>query len=396
MTFYPRARPRHATANDGAIEAAAIAAIAETGWDAANVVGVSERAGLTSGAFYTRFPALTDLALSLWEAKLGDGFAEAVTDVAGSVSSREDLAAALERWAQPDDALLRAALELIQAAQFEPGLAPIREAAQTLVDGALVGGGVPAAQVATALSLAMGLSLTSTRSRVAALDLGLTLPDWAAAVTSPTAGRDLPEESADHLRQVFVDTGDARHDQMLAAALEVIGERGYRNASISRICRSSGATTGYLYDRYPGKLELFLAASKLTLDGSYERTFAFGSRLTEIYDPVIAEAVVWREVQMPDLVSRRRVLMEQGRMAQFDQRMSQIQEEQEETFLSAMCGGRTGTELAAARARWHVEIGLGLGLNLLSLIATESWSLPYDAVIEPLLARGLLQQEPST
>ena len=73
--------------------------------------------------------------------------------------------------------------------------------------------------------------------------------------------------------------------RLLAAAKEEFLKKGFEKASLSRICKAAGVTTGALYKRYDGKEELFSALVSGTVKDMEEYVSGIGSAdLTEFSD----------------------------------------------------------------------------------------------------------------
>jgi AcrR family transcriptional regulator len=66
----------------------------------------------------------------------------------------------------------------------------------------------------------------------------------------------LPRITAAHEREV--------RDRIVAAALQVFGDKGYRRATIQDVVRASGLSVGAIYTYFKSKDELFLASCDLT------------------------------------------------------------------------------------------------------------------------------------
>ena len=58
--------------------------------------------------------------------------------------------------------------------------------------------------------------------------------------------------------------------RLLTAAKNEFLEKGFKNASLARICEAAGVTTGALYKRYSGKEELFSALVSETVENMAE------------------------------------------------------------------------------------------------------------------------------
>ena len=65
----------------------------------------------------------------------------------------------------------------------------------------------------------------------------------------------MPRISAEHEREV--------RDRIIAAALRVFGDRGYRRATVQDVVRESGLSVGAIYTYFKSKDELFLASCGL-------------------------------------------------------------------------------------------------------------------------------------
>jgi AcrR family transcriptional regulator len=74
-------------------------------------------------------------------------------------------------------------------------------------------------------------------------------------------------------------------ERLLAAAAEVLAERGYDKAGVAEIARRAGVTTGAIYSRYPGKAELLVEAIDPHATDELEHLFAdhqFKGRMEDI------------------------------------------------------------------------------------------------------------------
>lgn len=50
-----------------------------------------------------------------------------------------------------------------------------------------------------------------------------------------------------------------RRDQLIAAAVQVYGERGYQNATVKAVCEAAGLTERYFYESFANSEALLLA-----------------------------------------------------------------------------------------------------------------------------------------
>jgi AcrR family transcriptional regulator len=58
---------------------------------------------------------------------------------------------------------------------------------------------------------------------------------------------------------------EARRDEILAATLRVLSERGYRRTSMADVIAETGLSAGAIYGHFEGKQELFLAVARSVL-----------------------------------------------------------------------------------------------------------------------------------
>ena len=389
MTVMQRARPRHALANDSAISAAAVDMIAERGWDATTLAGVTTAASLTYGAGYSRYADRVDLALHLWshtlEGELSSAFAAADEAIGASPT---DVAAALTAFFRPSASLL-AAVDLLQAAAFDdrlqdaiwsaartqPRLTPLTHPGMAVT--AMPAEGTPSVVRATTRVLALGLLLIARRPWVAEIDPAPEFARYAHALRNPVTAMSLPEVPAEHLRDEPFQSDDERVDAVLNATAHEVGSRGYRGATLNRIIRASSCSPAYIYQRWPAKRDLVAAAGEALLERGIAANAQFLEDLSVTYGRGIAEAVAWRSVTAADLGPQRRVLLEINRAATFDEQMAALVNRPETALMQAQT-------TPDARAYAHTEIALGLGLALAANLWPQIEHLPFDTITVPL------------
>ena len=84
-------------------------------------------------------------------------------------------------------------------------------------------------------------------------------------------------------------SGDPTRDRLVAAAADVVAEKGYDRAGVQEIAKRAGFTTGAIYGRFQGKAELLLAAIEAQSDDEFEQLFAenrFEGKATDIITTV--------------------------------------------------------------------------------------------------------------
>ncbi|MSZ57401.1 MAG: TetR family transcriptional regulator [Actinobacteria bacterium] len=382
-----RARPVSAIRNDLTLERAAIEVIADSGWDAASMLAVSSRAGLTYGAVYSRFDDRSAWGVRLWESALLPALQSVLSGVLqASAGTPDEFEAAMSRCASPSPTVL-AAVEVLLASRFDPVMrGPIESAVGTWLGRACLSRSDVSAQQAVVAAagcyLAFGLVLASRRPGIEGLRLSEEFARYHRAFGSPAEPRALPKDRARHLEIAPFNTGDERIDRVFHAAVRVIGEVGYHRATTARICRASGVSAGFLYKRYSSKLDLAIAATDAMLAAGFEANAAFTERLTRKHGVAIAEAVTWRELQRPELQVKRALDLETNRLAMFDVGMRAVRQRTETEFIASLPADR---HQGALRAFVHTEIAMGLGVHAVANLVPRVWKLPFNVVTEPLL-----------
>ena len=381
-----RRRPRHALGNDASISQAAIEAFSLDGFDATSMASLSARAHLTYGAAYARFEDKSELAVALWDERLFTAVTDALDSAAAAIPSGGDaFARAMATFVRPGPDLL-AAVELIQASRFEPALEQgiHRPFANWLTQWIGPGESISPTEAvvrSTVANLALGLVMVA--GRPWQVDLTAELRRIGRVLASPGPATELPADRAAHLDDWPFASGDPRIDRALAAIATIVGEIGYHRATITRICRAAKVSTGLLYGRYPGKLDLFLAANDALLANGYAANASFTQRLASAYGSGIAEAVVWREFQRPAYAIKRSLALESNRLARFDEQMRRVHLEKEQVLVDQYSASPDPT---TALAYLHWDMAMAMGVNLVPNLVPAVWTLPFDVVTVPLLA----------
>ena len=116
-----------------------------------------------------------------------------------------------------------------------------------------------AARNAYAVFIGLGLLLMAQWERAASLDLSDAIARLAVALSSDIVPTELPTEGAVHLDDMALfDTGDPVLDDVLQATLEQVGRSGLERATMQRIGRAAGVSEGFVFRRYPTKMDLFV------------------------------------------------------------------------------------------------------------------------------------------
>jgi hypothetical protein len=298
------------------------------------------------------------------------------------------LAVAYERFLRPD-AALRAATEFLVVSQFHEGLARLVRSSvgdtvsqwcsPSAVDAPL------AARRAYLIAVALGLLLARTRRSVAQMEIGGEAALQLQALSAVREPVTLPDTRAKHLEE-FLDftTGEPALDDLLRATLEEVGRVGYEAATTAAIGRASGHSEGLLFARYPSKVEAFMDATKRQHAVGWRRNEEFIQSLTASHGPGIAEAVMIREMQRPELRHGRAISLEQVRLALHDERLREVQWGELDTLVDETLSKDPQWYTANSEAHLHMSVAIGIGVTALPLLAPDAWVLPYDVVTVPL------------
>lgn len=253
-----RRRSARAIENDRQIRNAAVNIIAEQGWDAAGFTQVAAVAGLTVGAVYGRYESRTDLGIDVWIEQVKPLLSELLPSTVAAVEAEDpvELEKLLKRWLKPSPEL-RACLELTIAARFDDDLAEqIYPDCRETMSRALAQMGRNAGhrrQLAAEL-LGWGLMAAYGSSRP-------NLKTAMATLLATEHSKDRKSARPIELEwRMHPDSGDLHSDTLEATVLDVIGTVGYGRATLARICRRAGVTSGSVFVRYESKNELIANA----------------------------------------------------------------------------------------------------------------------------------------
>ena len=350
----PGPRAAKVEENDRLLRAAAIAILAEAGWNGLSTRVLTARCGLTTGAFYARFENVFDFIDGLWGEVLFDAVIgsidEAITAV--QVGDREGFVSHLSALAHPSVEAL-AAVELLQAAMVEPELEPIiapsvtaflarRTRPSTSVSE------VEATVAATVAFVGLGLAHLARRRWVADLDIRLELDRYFDALRQPA--------------------------EPLATPADVIAESLYVYPF-----DTGGLSTGFMMSRFKPKLDLFATITEMMWGRGLDQVTVHLAEMSERLGPAMAEAMTWREMQKPVITRVQVLATETSRMMGFLPRIAELVESQEQAFFCTLStGGPTAFVLT--------EFALGSGLTLAVWFSPEIRDLPYHCVTAPLVA----------
>lgn len=362
------------------IDDALIAVVAAVGWDRATVAAVCRQAGVSTGAFYPRYVSLETAALAVWRQRLRAAFMGLLVRVARApeLGRRGDLVIGMNDLAA-DRPEHTAAIELVLASRFTPELDQIwhefcAEISALVVD---VDEEIAAARMFAVIG-ALGLALSAGRGWAGAAELDHVLHRHFDAAMRPGPPLELPPDRAEYMHVPPVRTDDPRVDALYLSALDEVAARGFKGARLTDICAGAGVTTGFLYARWKGKQEFFLHAIEHIWGSAFGSSAALQADLTDEYGPAVAEAVMWREMTHPDLISKMILVLEMNRLARFDEAAAAVLADQEAGFVVMAAGDR------AALGEVLMEVAWGLGLVAVGSALPGVSTLPYSVVLRRL------------
>jgi AcrR family transcriptional regulator len=245
------ARGARARANDRAIWDATVEAVAVDGLDRVTARQVAARAGMSSGAIYTRCDGIPDLLAEIWPQQPRSAFVELLVAVRDVLAGTVGADAVLDILRRPSPSLL-AALELCIAAGRVAELAEV-------VPGDVRGlcddlGLTTDSRLAGCAATAIGAVVYNPGDLTVATHVATVL-HWVAAHESPPLEGPAPPPSPPP--PFRFDTGDPDRDLLLYAAAEVTARSGVQHATLKRIGRVAGHVPSFVYGVYRGRDELF-------------------------------------------------------------------------------------------------------------------------------------------
>ena len=314
-----RAASVRSTRNAAAVLKAITQESIANGLDGIVASSVAKRAGLTTGAIYSRFENSDEMLIALWENVVAPEFAPFLVDTIAAVNSPTPITATtpiidlLEKptrihglgaeflaIAQRNDVVGEVVTPQISLWLSEAGLHQRNNA-------------VKKAGVALGASIAIGSALrsfiTGTNSGMPIIAESIRSSINAATPTSSPRKRLDPVSTQSN-------TGVPLRDALINATAEVMSKTGFTNATISRIARKSQVTSGSIYNFYPDKealmndavRELMRTTQRQTLDAKHTATSAqvhnFG--LTDAFDfALYPERTVWLRFRQECIIATR-------------------------------------------------------------------------------------------
>jgi AcrR family transcriptional regulator len=388
-----RRRSASARRNDELLLDAALAEIDASGVDLLRMASVAQRAGLTTGALYSRYESSAELAADVWTSRISAphrAFLDrAVRTLLGD--EPEDLDAVLTELRSPSRETW-VALELLVAARRTDELEEV--AMEDLRSWMAEWGAAPdadprrRAQVLMTLGTIWGVLLHVIPGREE-LDWEPVLSRLAWSFRQPGAapvGELIPDPAA----PVRAVTEDAAHTTLVESVAAVVARVGLDRATASRIARRAGVTPGAIYARYDTKEHLVESAVEIMLARRLEDDVTEHSYTFTDPDPGLATARIiagylsparreWRQFRVETRVASRRY-------PALGATLLRVQNNGIRFYLDTL-GARTDEERAVldllARFVMVTPLGLNFADTVLTDVATTDWRLVTESLLSP-------------
>ena len=348
-----RSRADIVRANDAAVRISVMHCVAEVGWDAMTLSGVAKRAGLTVGAVYNRAESKSELGNIVWTDAVRAPIAEGVDRILGAAEAGDavSLKSAFDRW-EGDEVLIANAVEFLIASLFDDELDEVVGADMRAIlkrlridpDGSPLPPHVVAANTLN-MSMAFG-RLLARRSNpgMPPLTDGQLAVSAAFADARSTEPRPEHQPPVDFYRHAEIPPEQRQID---SATLDVIARVGYRRATIARIARAAGLSTGSLFSHYDSKAQL-VSESVAALLQTPSQMWEEYAPVAEEHGPLISRAMWVSDVLRPENARHWALDLELARVGRFIPELSGLQAQVEghhHTNLGVMLVGSFGGDL---------------------------------------------------
>jgi AcrR family transcriptional regulator len=389
-----RQRSESSRRNDEVLLDAGSDEIVAVGVDRLTMSAVARRAGLTTGALYSRYENSGELAAAIWTARVRDGH-RALLDLAISGLVDRNPSAALDRLVAE---LRSPSHETLLAIEFLGTARRIDELEEVVLPD------VSAwfadwhasprardqrrrAQIAFTLASVWGIVLHELPS-----DRKL---DWTYVTKNLRWSFARPFDQlseplvADRVGPVVADTGNAGQDALIDSVEVIVARVGFERASATRIARRAGRTSGSIYARYRTKDELLQDAVDTLLARRFRDDLAANSHTFSDADPGSATARViggylstprreWRRFRVEaQLASRHR--------PDLARILDRVQESAIGEYLDLL-GARTPEERSGLDIVARFAQVIPLGITFVDQVAPGVSGIDWRIVLRPLLS----------
>lgn len=318
MPVNSRARSASAIGNDRKISSAAIAEAAQVGLDGVGFGSVAHRAGMTTGALYSRYADSQDLVAALWQDRLSTPTTELLRSLMTDfVLSPGTCGSSIVQRVEKLSLSEKVGLEAMMIA---PRLAQLDEVLSDDIRGMLAAVGVKKIRDLDTLRAVMGLStiLGCVLQRGFQKDLSywsdaINVVSLVASRMKPVTGRDTTVRKVGSLRAV---TDSELRNLLVDAVADVVARSGVEAATVARITRRARLTSGAIYTLYDSRDELVLDAmehmlgqavadaAQIVREGELQNSVA-DATATVFHLATCTERVQWRRFRLETYVSAR-------------------------------------------------------------------------------------------
>lgn len=264
-------QPSRRQVNDERLRDAALAEVIDRGADSLGPTAVARRAGLSTGAIYSRFEDTTELLVDLWTSRCQQAGTDLVNIAMQALLGNEDDAKGdvarrqlVEALTDPSPAV-SALIELIVIAHRDEALAEVVIPGGTAM---VAGHGVTRsadpdrrAKAALVVSFLLGMLLLGASGAEVEPDWERAFEDMAVRLRQRVEPTGKPELlTLPELPSVDELDDDPTRAALKLACMEVIGRVGLQRATVTRIARRAGLTHGAIYGLFGSKEELVATA----------------------------------------------------------------------------------------------------------------------------------------
>jgi AcrR family transcriptional regulator len=380
--------------NDELLLDAGSAEMVAVGVDRLTMSAVARRAGLTTGALYSRYENAPELAAAVWTSRVRDEHHQLLNGAIKALVERDrsvPLDRLLDELTSPSPNTLLA-LEFLATArridELEEAVLPdVREWLADWRAGPRARDPRRRAQVIFTLAVVWGAVLHEMPSQRRL--------DWSYVTKSvrwSIAQRyDEPPQPyvPDSVGPVLARTGSVAQDALIDSVASIVARVGFERASATRIARRAGVTAGLIYARYRTKDDLLQHAVDVLLATRFSDDIAADKHALTATDPGSATARIvggylspprreWRRFRIEaQLASRHRPKLART--------MDHIQEAAIGEYLDVL-GAKTATERRALDMVARFAQVLPLGLAFVDLIDSGIPAIDWRLVLCPLLS----------
>lgn len=363
------------------------------GVDRLAMSAVARRAGLTTGALYSRYENVGELAAAVWTTRVRDRHHSLLTVAIEGLVERDRSASfdpLLAELATPsNDTLL--ALELLATARRVDEL---EEVVLPDVHRWLTGWHAGPrsrdqrrrAQIIFTLATVWGVVLHEIPSG-RPLDWSFVTKSLRRSFAQPYA--ETPQPLApDRVGAVHAHTGNASQDALIDSVASVASRVGFERASATRIARRAGLAAGSIYARYRTKDALLRHAVEILIANRFTDDFAANSHTVGAPDPGAATAAVVAGYLSGPRREWRRFRIEAHLAARHRPELAQTLDRVQETAIGRyldFLGAKTPEDRQALDVVARYAQVIPLGLSFVDLVMPGIPGIDWRLVLRPLL-----------